>query len=113
MADVEVKESVAHNSVSDLLEVAKSVMDEERERKRREKLKKKLLKEAEKTNKKGVCYLSRIPPKMDPLKLRQLLSPYGEIKRIYLAPEGQFLFYIFSFLYLFSLVLVHVVDFGS
>ncbi|CAO2825031.1 unnamed protein product [Amaranthus hypochondriacus] len=87
MADVEVKESVAHNSVSDLLEVAKSVMDEERERKRREKLKKKLLKEAEKTNKKGVCYLSRIPPKMDPLKLRQLLSPYGEIKRIYLAPE--------------------------
>ena len=97
MAEVEVKESEAPHSVSDLLEVAKSVKDEERERKRREKLKKKLLKEAEKTNKKGVCYLSRIPPKMDPLKIRQLLSPYGEIKRIYLAPEGQFLFSIFYF----------------
>lgn len=38
--------------------------------------------------KRGVCYLSRIPPHMKPLKLRHLLSQFGEVLRIYLAPEG-------------------------
>eukprot|EP00898_Chlorokybus_atmophyticus_P007658 jgi/Chlat1/7894/Chrsp66S07203 len=36
----------------------------------------------------GVIYLSRIPPFMKPLKLRHILSQYGEVLRIYLAPEG-------------------------
>lgn len=84
----EMKEFEAPNSGSDVIEVAKSVKNEERERKRREKRKKRLLKEAEKAEKRGVCYLSRIPPKMDPLKLRQILSAYGEIQRVYLVPEG-------------------------
>jgi ESF2/ABP1 family protein len=35
----------------------------------------------------GVCYLSRVPPFMKHIKLRNLLSKYGEINRIYLAPE--------------------------
>lgn len=35
----------------------------------------------------GVCYLSRIPPHLKPLKLRHLLSQYGEVLRIYLALE--------------------------
>ncbi|KMT09718.1 hypothetical protein BVRB_6g131670 [Beta vulgaris subsp. vulgaris] len=83
----EMKEFEASNSGSDVIEVAKSVKNEERERKRREKRKKRLLKEAEKAEKRGVCYLSRIPPKMDPLKLRQILSAYGEIQRVYLVPE--------------------------
>lgn len=69
------------------VKTSKSFKSEERERKRKEKRRKRLLKEIEKADRKGVCYLSRIPPKMDPLKLRQLLSPYGEIQRIYLAPE--------------------------
>lgn len=55
----------------------------------REKRKRRLLKEAENAEKRGVCYLSRVPPRMDPLKLRQLLSAYGEIGRVYLTPEGQ------------------------
>lgn len=38
--------------------------------------------------KRGVVYLSRIPPHMKPLKLRHLLEPFGEVLRIYLAPEG-------------------------
>lgn len=38
--------------------------------------------------KRGVCYLSRIPPHLKPLKLRHLLSQFGEVLRIYLAPEG-------------------------
>ncbi|KAG9458968.1 hypothetical protein H6P81_003476 [Aristolochia fimbriata] len=37
--------------------------------------------------KRGICYLSRVPPHMNPLKLRQILSHYGEIQRIYLTPE--------------------------
>ncbi|KAJ3697562.1 hypothetical protein LUZ61_001267 [Rhynchospora tenuis] len=37
----------------------------------------------------GVCYLSRVPPHMNPSHIRQLLSSYGEVQRIYLAPEGQ------------------------
>ncbi|KAK9272669.1 hypothetical protein L1049_003046 [Liquidambar formosana] len=54
---------------------------------RKSKRKKRLLEEAGKADKRGVCYLSRIPPHMDPPKLRQILSQYGEIQRIYLAPE--------------------------
>ncbi|KAH8519282.1 hypothetical protein H0E87_000897 [Populus deltoides] len=50
--------------------------------------KKKLKKEAEKAQKRGVCYISRVPPGMDHVKLRQLLSQYGEIQRIYLAPQN-------------------------
>ncbi|KAL9242046.1 hypothetical protein vseg_016089 [Gypsophila vaccaria] len=57
-----------------------------KESKRFEILKKRLMKEAKQAENKGVCYLSRIPPKMDPLKLRQL-SPFGEVLRIYLVPE--------------------------
>ncbi|XP_054791562.1 pre-rRNA-processing protein ESF2-like, partial [Prosopis cineraria] len=58
-----------------------------RKRVPKKKIKKRLLKEAEKADKRGVCYLSRIPPHMDHLKLRRILSPYGDIQRIYLAPE--------------------------
>ncbi|GKD36077.1 pre-rRNA-processing protein ESF2 [Tanacetum coccineum] len=54
---------------------------------RKMKRKRRLLKEAAKADLRGVCYLSRIPPKMDPLKLRQILSQYGELERIYLTPE--------------------------
>ncbi|KAK9822110.1 hypothetical protein WJX74_008335 [Apatococcus lobatus] len=38
--------------------------------------------------KRGIVYLSRIPPGMKPQKVRQLLSIHGEIGRLYLAPEG-------------------------
>ncbi|KAK3985936.1 6a7eaee1-a19e-4bb7-86ac-c64a5b42be5c [Cladorrhinum sp. PSN332] len=38
-------------------------------------------------HKSGVIYLSRVPPFMKPQKLRSLLEPYGQINRIFLAPE--------------------------
>lgn len=38
-------------------------------------------------NKSGVVYLSRVPPYMNPHKLRSLLEPYGKINRLFLAPE--------------------------
>ena len=36
----------------------------------------------------GVVYLSRIPPFMQPRKVRHLFSPFGTVGRIYLQPEG-------------------------
>ncbi|KAF9924562.1 Activator of basal transcription 1 [Linnemannia zychae] len=35
----------------------------------------------------GIVYLSRIPPFMKPIKLRHLLGAFGELGRVYLAPE--------------------------
>lgn len=49
--------------------------------------KKKLVKEGGKDEKRGVCYLGRIPPRMDPSTLRQMLSQFGEIQRVYLTPQ--------------------------
>lgn len=37
--------------------------------------------------KSGVVYISRIPPYMKPVKLRQILARFGEVNRIFLAPE--------------------------
>ena len=41
-----------------------------------------------KGKKKGVVYLSRIPPYMRPAKVKHLLSAIGKVRRLYLAPEG-------------------------
>ncbi|XP_050232341.1 pre-rRNA-processing protein ESF2 isoform X2 [Mercurialis annua] len=53
----------------------------------KKKKRKRLLIDAGKADRRGICYLSRIPPHMDHVKLRHILSQYGEIQRIYLAPE--------------------------
>ena len=37
--------------------------------------------------KRGVVYFGAIPPRMKPQKLRQLLSPFGKLDRVYLTPE--------------------------
>ena len=42
----------------------------------------------EEASKRGLVYLSRIPPFMKPSKLRHLLAQHGEVLRIYLAAEG-------------------------
>lgn len=48
---------------------------------------KKLLELETELSHRGVCYLGRIPPHMQPQKLRHLLSEYGEVIRLYLTPE--------------------------
>ena len=40
-----------------------------------------------KVRKTGVIYLSRVPPFMKPSTLRNLLTPYGTVLRIFLTPE--------------------------
>ncbi|KAM0683399.1 hypothetical protein MDAP_000964 [Mitosporidium daphniae] len=37
----------------------------------------------------GVLYISRIPPKMTPGILRELLTPYGKLSRIFLTPKQE------------------------
>lgn len=44
----------------------------------------------------GVIYISRIPPGMQPAKVRHLMSMYGEIGRVYLQPEGTFSSFVLS-----------------
>ena len=39
-------------------------------------------------NRAGVIYISRIPPGMRPTKVRHLMSPYGDIGRVFLQREG-------------------------
>ncbi|KAL4183998.1 hypothetical protein AMTRI_Chr11g157820 [Amborella trichopoda] len=80
-------ETLNENGLStDASELNTNVEDDE-EKIAKEKRKKRLLKEKEASGKRGVCYLSRVPPHMDHVKLRHILSQYGEILRIYLAPE--------------------------
>lgn len=36
----------------------------------------------------GILYLGHIPPRLRPKHLRNMMSPYGEVGRIFLQPEG-------------------------
>lgn len=47
------------------------------------------IKEEEKVAKPGIVYLSRIPPSMNPLKLKNKLSQFGEVGRTFLQPEDE------------------------
>ncbi len=40
----------------------------------------------EEKDKTGIVYISRIPPMMGPQEIRNYLSPFGEITRVYLTP---------------------------
>ena len=60
--------------------VLKKVLSEERLRRLKER-----------HARRGVVYVSRIPPHMKPAKLRQLLSQYGEVGRVYCTPEDPLL----------------------
>lgn len=44
-------------------------------------------KNLKKLKKSGVVYISRIPPYMKPIKMRQILSRFGEVNRIFLSLE--------------------------
>lgn len=46
-----------------------------------------LAKHEKKIGKTGVIYISRVPPYMKPQKMRQVLSRFGEIDRLFLKPE--------------------------
>ena len=43
----------------------------------------------------GVIYISRIPPGMRPTKVRHLMSQYGEVGKVYLQQEGEFVAVLF------------------
>lgn len=65
--------------------------DEEVRRKRKKKVHRLSLTKTEdfneKLRKRGVVYLSRIPPRMNPAKVKQLLGAFGTITRVFLQQE--------------------------
>ncbi len=66
--------------------------DEMEEEEEKERLKKEAIAYRESLEKRGVIYMSRVPPFMKPNKVRTLLEEYGEITRLFLAEEGQSLY---------------------
>lgn len=38
----------------------------------------------------GIVYLGHLPPRFRPLHVRNLLSAYGEVGRVFFQPEGEF-----------------------
>lgn len=87
MAEETEQQEVMKQTSSDLKKLNSKPEEESSRIRRIKKKKKRLLEETATADKRGIVYLSRIPPHMDPLKLRQILSKYGEIQRIYLVPE--------------------------
>ena len=55
----------------------------------------------------GIVYLSKIPPSMNPLKIRTLLSQFGKIGRVYLQAEGKVSAYLFISMFTFFFCLYH------
>lgn len=41
-----------------------------------------------KTRKRGIIYLSTIPPYMNVAKIREIFGQFGEVGRVYLQPSG-------------------------
>eukprot|EP00039_Didymoeca_costata_P031032 m.32798 g.32798 ORF g.32798 m.32798 type:complete len:207 (+) comp8451_c0_seq2:180-800(+) len=42
-----------------------------------------------KQQRKGIIYLSRLPPYMKPAKIKHLMSQYGKVGRVFLKPEDE------------------------
>lgn len=89
-----VKEAVSEEEemMDDKEEMAGEEFDEDEEKKlneKKQKAKRAFLAEKAKSkqNRRGVIYIGAIPPRMKPQKIRQLLTPYGKLDRIYLTPE--------------------------
>jgi ESF2/ABP1 family protein len=80
------KRKMKANKGSDIsIYSAEKVEDNEQDR-----LKKDALLYGEDLARRGVVFMSRVPPFMKPNKVRVLLEPYGEITRLFLAEEGKF-----------------------
>lgn len=47
--------------------------------------------------KRGIVYLSRIPPFMKPNKVKSIFEEYGEVTRLFLQEEGQKAFFFICF----------------
>ena len=70
-------------------DTARISKDKTKSSRKNERLKKESKKYKENLEKRGVIYLSRIPPFMKPNKVRALLEVYGEITRLYLSEEDK------------------------
>jgi len=82
-----------HSEASQDNDIANDDLNAEIETKQAKKPHKLSLKDTEDFNailrKRGVVYLSRIPPRMGPSKLKKILSEFGAVTRIYLEEEDK------------------------
>lgn len=78
------------DDASETTQPSKSSADEEAEKKAKKLERIQKLKKAKKSkHKTGVVYLSTIPPYMKPTKMRQILSRFGDIDRLFLRREDE------------------------
>lgn len=68
----------------------KDIKNKEQEKKERLNRIKKVKTFKKSTHKTGIIYLSKIPPYMKPAKMRQILSRFGEIDRLFLKREDDY-----------------------
>ncbi|ODV95532.1 hypothetical protein PACTADRAFT_42962 [Pachysolen tannophilus NRRL Y-2460] len=81
-------DKIEKESLADLHKESKNIR---KGKNKNEKLKKltaeQLQKHEKRIRKTGVVYFSKIPPYMKPSKMRQILSRFGEVDRLFLKPE--------------------------
>eukprot|EP00568_Trieres_chinensis_P002279 CAMPEP_0183294062 /NCGR_PEP_ID=MMETSP0160_2-20130417/2527_1 /TAXON_ID=2839 ORGANISM="Odontella Sinensis, Strain Grunow 1884" /NCGR_SAMPLE_ID=MMETSP0160_2 /ASSEMBLY_ACC=CAM_ASM_000250 /LENGTH=319 /DNA_ID=CAMNT_0025455293 /DNA_START=36 /DNA_END=995 /DNA_ORIENTATION=+ len=75
------------------VEEPKDSKNEEKKEKKKKKVRRLSLTEAEdfgaKLRRRGVVYVSRIPPRMGPAKMKTLMSEFGVVTRVYLEEEDK------------------------
>ncbi|GCE99776.1 RNA-binding ATPase activator esf2 [Zygosaccharomyces mellis] len=78
------------DTISESNQPPKSAVEDEAEKKTKKLQRIQKLKKAKKSkHKTGVVYLSTIPPYMKPTKMRQILSRFGDIDRLFLKREDE------------------------
>ncbi|CAR28266.1 hypothetical protein ZYGR_0N07610 [Zygosaccharomyces rouxii] len=88
--DEDDKQETNEGVVSQPAQASKSASDEEAERKAKKLERIQKLRSAKKSkHKTGVVYLSTIPPYMKPTKMRQILTRFGEVDRLFLRREDE------------------------
>ncbi|KAF5102173.1 hypothetical protein D0Z03_000458 [Geotrichum reessii] len=93
--DVDLKEASANKDFTEVDQLtgdsAKDASTTDKGQRKKKKVTPLTPEEVEKANervkKTGLVYLSKIPPFMKPVKMRQILSRFGEVNRIFLVPE--------------------------
>ncbi|GAV54260.1 hypothetical protein ZYGR_0AK07630 [Zygosaccharomyces rouxii] len=88
--DEDDRQESKEDAVSEPAQPPKSTADEEAEKKAKKLERIQKLKKAKKSkHKTGVVYLSTIPPYMKPTKMRQILSRFGDVDRLFLRREDE------------------------
>ena len=93
VSDNQQSTSEVDNVDEGIVESNESIDESQKKKKKKKKIHKLSLEETEdfnaKLRKRGVIYISRIPPRMGPAKAKALLGEFGVVTRIYLEEEDK------------------------